>query len=541
MKLPADKLGIQANLLDRAIEYVAPRLAAKRMAARGMMALAGGYTGARIDRASLKNWRPGGGSPTVDIIRDLPMLRDRTRDAVRNAPVGTGAVESSVTAIVGTGLACNPAIDFKFLGIDEDRAREWIADTKMRFETWASSTDCDVAEQQDFYEMQDLGLRSSFESGDSWVLTPMLERPGRGAQLALQIIEADRVCNPDRKPDNDTLQDGVELEADSGKPVAIHIARIHPGESTIVRNQWTRVELRAGEMRRRNALQIWKKVRPGQVRGIPFLAPILEPLKQLGRWTENELAAAVTSSLFTLFVKMDAEAFQEVFEEDAQNELVGQATGWKGGMENSKAVRLLPGEEIQSAQMNRPNPEFDPFWIAMVRQIGMALQIPYEVLVMHFQSSYSAARGALLMAWRFYRNRRDLLAKQMCQPVYELWLASEVAVGNIAAPGFFANDVVRAAWCKAVWTGDGPGSIDPEKEVRAARERVDLGISTLEAESVLHDGVAWEDKHRQRVREVAARKKDGVVSAAPRSAAAAPADSREQQQQEDEQQQPVQQ
>jgi capsid protein len=146
----------------------------------------------------------------------------------------------------------------------------------------------------------------------------------------------------------------------------------------------------------------------------------------------------------------------------------------------------------------------------MVRQIGMALEMPFEVLVMHFQSSYSAARAALLMAWKAFRSKRDLLAKTVCQPVFELWLADEVAEGRISCPGFFANDIIRAAWCAAIWTGDGPGSIDPTKEVTAAKMRVELGISTKQAESILHDGVDWEQKHEQRVKEINPEKRDGI-------------------------------
>jgi capsid protein len=94
--------------------------------------------------------------------------------------------------------------------------------------------------------------------------------------------------------------------------------------------------------------------------------------------------------------------------------------------------------------------------------------------------------------------------------VLELWLADEVAEGRINAPGFFKSDIVRAAWCAAIWTGDGPGSIDPAKEVDAAQKRVDLGISTKQAESIAFDGVDWEQKHEQRVKEINAEKRDGI-------------------------------
>ena len=510
---------VHQNLFDKAVEYFSPTLAKQRLRDRAQIAmLTSGYNGARRDRAQLSAWNPGTGSPTTDIISDLPQLRARSRDQMRNAPVVVGAVNSSVSHIVGTGLACTPAIDYKRLGLTEEAAEAWCEDTRFRFEVWATSTDCDLSRNLDFYDIQSLAQRTWFESGDAFVMTPRVERPGRPARLALQLLEADRVCNPDNKPNTDTLIDGIELTEETGEAVAVHVASRHPGDYPFKANKWTNVPIRGSKSGRRNVLHLFEPLRPGQVRGVPWIAPILEPLKQLNRWTDNELNAAVSSSIFSVFFKMDPEAFDNLFNDKDQGSLLDTASKDRTKLQESgQAVNLLPGESVETASMNRPNPEFDPFWTAIVRQIGMALEVPYEVLVMHFQSSYTAARGALLMAWKFFKRKRDLLSKRLCQPTYELWLTDEVAEGRIAAPGFFANDVVRAAWCKSIWTGDGPGSVDPLKEVGAARERVEMEISTLDAESMLHDGVDWKTKHAQRAREVAAQKRDGtyIPKAAP--------------------------
>jgi capsid protein len=40
-----------------------------------------------------------------------------------------------------------------------------------------------------------------------------------------------------------------------------------------------------------------------QSRGIPALAPVIESLKQLDRYAEAELMAAVVSAFFTVFIK----------------------------------------------------------------------------------------------------------------------------------------------------------------------------------------------------------------------------------------------
>jgi lambda family phage portal protein len=501
---------VSQNLLDKAIAYAMPGLAMRRMTQRNQLALSGGYTGARIDRAQLSRYMPGAGSANADTVRDLPMLRARSRDQMRNAPIALGALNTTVSHVVGTGLTYTPAIDAKFLGLDDEQAEEWQDNAKRRFSAWAGSTDCDAARQLDFYGLQELAFRTFLESGDTFVLTPRIARAGRGARLALQLLEADRVCNPDRSMDTATLIDGIEIYPDTGETLACHIADQHPGSLNYSSIKWTRVTVRGSSTGRRNLLHIFKPLRPGQVRGVPWIAPIIEPLKQLGRWSDAELNAAVVTSLMATFVKMDPDAFDNLYDEDAQGAIIETASKWSGEMDSGKAINLLPGESIESPAPGRPNPAFDPFWTAMVRQIGMALEMPFEVLVMHFQSSYSAARAALLMAWKSFRSKRDLLAKMLCQPVLELWLADEVAEGRINCPGFFTDEIVRAAWCAAIWTGDGPGSIDPQKEVAAAQARVDLGISTKQAESILHDGVDWEQKHEQRVKEINAEKRDGI-------------------------------
>ena len=495
---------LSASVLNTWRQQHGPEAQRQQLAMTG-----GGYTGARIDRAQLSRYMPTAGSANADTIADLAMLRKRSRDQMRNAPVPLGALNTKLSHEVGTGLSYSPDIDGKFLGLSDEQAAEWGEDTKRRFHTWASSVDCDVARKLDFYGQQKLGRRTGLESGDAFVVTPRIVRNGR-KRLALQLIEADRVCNPDRKPNSDRLIEGIVLDPATGEALGCHIAKKHPGDIGAATNAWDYRAFRGTTTGRRNVLHIVDYLRPGQVRGIPWIAPIIEPLKQLARWSEAELNAAVISGLSATFVKMDPEAFQDLYDAEAQEGYVENASAWSGEMESGKAINLLPGESIDSPPPGRPNPAFDPFWQAMVRQIGMALEMPYEVLVMHFQSSYSAIRAALLMAWKAFRSGRDLLVKTFCQPVFELWLADEVAEGRISCPGFFADDVIRAAWCKAAWVGDAPGSIDPVKDVTAAKERVALGISTKQDESIAYDGRDWAPKHAQRVRETEAEKKDGI-------------------------------
>lgn len=513
----ADHDNFEPSLIERAIAHIAPGVARRLHRGRIKFEMqaaygrgVGGYIGARRDRAATADWSPGGGSATADISPDLAMLRERSRDQMRNAPVALGALNTDCMHVVGTGLSYTPAIDHEILGISEERARAWSIDTKSRFNAWASSPDCDVRRQLDFFSQTELTYRTWEESGDAFVLTPIIERDGERA-LALQLIEADRVCNPRGSVDSDRLQDGVVLDPATGEPLAIHVAKYHPGDMRVAANEWAEVRIRGDGTGRRNVLHLFDALRPGQVRGVPWISPILEPLKQIGKWSDAELNAAVVSSLWCVFMEMDADAFTELFDDDSATRVINDAQKWSGKIESGKAVNLLPGEKAEMKTPGRPNPQFDPFFQAMCAQLGMALGMPKEVLLMHFQSSYTAARAAFMMAWRRWNMRRDKVAKTFCQPILELWLSHEVAEGRISCPGFFSGKRIRAAWCAATWTGDGPGSVDPLKEVTAAEKRYALGITTLQAESILHDGVDWETKQRQRAREFDRQRTDGTL------------------------------
>ena len=440
---------------------------------------------------------------------ELADLRAFSRDLERTAPVATGAIQTRVSHIVGTGLSLQSRIDAEELGIGDDEASAWQSFTERRFSMWAESTYADRHGELNFYEQQDLALRSHDVSGDSFMLLGSKTRNGWPFRLATQIIEADRVSNPDGRLNSATMVEGIERNED-GEPIRIHVARYHPGRIINGRaNDWTAIDIR-GESGRRNVLHLKKMKRPGQTRGLPILDPIIATIKQLTRYADAEVEAAVNSAAMALFLTMDSEAFSDVLTDDERAKVLGAASGWDGTIDSGKAINLMPGESITSPTPGRPNPNFDPFFGAMLNICSMGLGMPKEVLAKAFNASYSASRAALMDAWRSWQIERAWLARRICQPVYEEWLADAVSLGIIDAPGFFADPFVRNAWCRTSWCGDGPGALDPMKEAMAAGKRIEIGLTTRAEEVVAYDGGDWESKHKQSARETADRVRDGL-------------------------------
>ena len=98
------KVSVTPTFSDRLVEYFAPQLGVERRRARAILAMTGGYKGGRRDRRALRNWRFKEASADADTLDDLPDLRARSRELVRNIPIATGAISTVVTNVIGDGL-----------------------------------------------------------------------------------------------------------------------------------------------------------------------------------------------------------------------------------------------------------------------------------------------------------------------------------------------------------------------------------------------------------------------------------------------------
>ena len=507
------------NPVDRIVNWFDPVRGVRRMRARAFEAMTGSYTGASRTRRALKQWTaPQGSDADTDILYDLPLLRDRSRDLVRNAPIATGAIGTSLANVVGTGLKLQARIDADYLGLTEDEADAWEDQVEREWRLWSESQECDISRTLNFRGLQTLAFRQTLENGDVFALLPRIARPGSPYLLKIQLVEADRVCNEKWAPDTDALTAGVQKDPATGAPVAYHILNQHPGMTRFFNRdgaQWKVVPAFGAKTNIRNVLHLYEVIRPGQTRGVPFLAPVMETLKQLDRYTENELMASVVSGLFTVFLKSESGALDFDMATGMSQETGATASDDDMKLGNGAIIGLKKGEDISTANPGRPNTAFDPFVESILEQIGAALGIPYEVLIRHFQSSYSASRAALLEAWRFFRGRRVWLVENFCQPVYETFLYEAVASGRISAPGFFASALAWKAYSGAIWVGDSPGYVDPTKDVDAAKARVDGKFSTLDEETALLTGGSFQANVRQLSKEKRMLKKADLLADPP--------------------------
>jgi lambda family phage portal protein len=512
MSLKVTTPGAGMTMLERAINVVAPRRAAAMAQSRFLVNFAGQYAGARYDKTSLRNFRPQAGSADADAIGDLPTLRARARDLARNTPIARGARNTTRTNVIGPGLKLRSKVDRSLLGISEEEAEAWESRIETLFHLWARSKNADVARRLNFYQMQAVAFTSAWDSGDAFALRRYKEGTSFIA-LCLQLLEADRVCTPLDRQNENGLRDGVEIN-DDGEVVAFHVLNRHPGDNPLVRSlepaDWARIPA-MGENGLPLVIHLLDVDRIAQTRGIPALAPVIEALKQLDRYAEAELMAAVVSAFFTVFIKTEGDGSPVA----GIDGIEGVDQGKEVALGSGTIAELATGESIETANPNRPNANFDPFFLAVIRQIGIALGIPYEVLIMHFASSYTASKAALETARQFFADRRNWIGADFCQPTYEWFLNECVLRGIVKADGFIDDPIRRAAWCGAEWLGRAPIVLDAVKDANAAEKWIDLGVKTVEQVTTEATGGDWRANQEQRGRECEIRSKLNITPASP--------------------------
>ena len=428
--------------VDSLIGFFSPRAAYNRLAYRKAGALVQRkFDGAAKGRRT-EGWHSTSASANSENAPALAILRDRSRDLVRNNPYAARGISLLEGNIVGKGIL--PHIP------DEKLMRLW--------QTWAETPACDLEGRMSFYSMQALAMRSIVESGEVLIRKRVVEG---GFPLKLQVLEADFIAKElDQqltKESGNTVIQGIELDK-SGRKVAYHLYETHPGASGLegygLRNIFKTNRVPADQI-----VHAFRAQRPGQLRGIPWLAPVMLRLRDLDDFEDAQLVRQKIAACFSVFVR-DAIKTDSYLSAEEKIELGSK-------VEPGLIEMLPPGKDVTFA--SPPGVEgYKDYLSVNLHAIAIGLGVSYEALTGDLsQVNFSSAR----MGWlEFQRNiesaRCHILAPQLNDPVYNWFLDAAVLAGEIKAK---PTDKVR-------WTAPRRDMIDPTKEVESMKVAVRNGF-----------------------------------------------------------------
>ena len=485
------------------------------------------YSGASFQRKEIADWMPVTEPPDAELLPERDTLVARSRDLDRNHGIAASGFQTLVDNVVGTGLRLAASPDYRAMGKDIDWAEAWARRTEGLWRAWSEEPAFDVARRLNFHQATALIFRTIMVSGEAIVLPLWREEPDSDYATCFQFIEGDRLSNPNNEPDTTKRRGGIEID-EFGKAQAYWIRQEAKGDFLLPygswdfgNHTWERIPART-EWGRRRVLHLYDQDRFSQSRGKPILTSVLEQFKLFDHYQRTEMQSAIVNSLVAGVIEtpMDQAQIADLMGGDP-NQYLANKTQWKTRLKGGAMIPLFPGDKLAPFTPTRPNPQYDKFVETVLRHIGAAMNMPYELLHKDFsKTNYSSARAALLEAWRYFLSRRKWLSDNWTRPVYRLWLEEAVNRGFVDAPDFYDS---YAYYTKSKWIGGGRGWIDPVKEVQAAQIRLDAKISTLEMECA-EQGNDYQDVLEQLALEQKKQKELGIwVDPAPVTARGAAA------------------
>jgi len=419
-------------------------------------------------------------------------LRNRARYEVANNSYARGIVLTLANDTIGTG----PRLQM-LTGSDE--ANDEI---EHEFDHWAHEVS--LAEKLRTMRM------ARAQDGEAFAIlvnNPVLDHV---VKLDLRLIEADQVASPafggqaDRLLDRSTVRrrdlaspnsltvqqpnslvDGIVLDA-YGNPVAYHVLKNHPGNST-----WgTSDEYRT--VPASHVIHVFRQDRPGQHRGIPEITPALPLFAQLRRFTLAVLGAAEAAADFAGILYTDAPANGEA-EQVEPMDLVE--------LERNMLLTMPGGWKMSQVEPMQPATTYAEFKKEILNEIARCLNMPYNVAAGN-SSGYNYASGRLdhQTYYKSIRVDQAFMAEKVLDRVLAAWLWEY----TLEAGGQFVFDSAGPVGGRVLpdhqWFWDGMEHVDPAKEASAQETRLKNHTTTLALEYA-RQGKDWEAELRQRARE----------------------------------------
>ena len=400
-------------------------------------------------------------------------LRERARYEAANNGYVAGLVDTLVNEVVGAG----PRLQMR----TGDRA----ADQQIEADWAAWAREVRLVR----------GLRCTYRArvvdGEGLALLATEEALRHPVKLFPVWFECDQLTDPAGRPPAlapgaVACVDGVQLSR-TGRPVAYHVLRDHPGDGTPLSAQ---ADLYPAD----RVLHWFRADRPGQVRGVPEITPGLPLVAQLRRYTLAVLTAAETAAMFAALLEstLPGDGADPLPDMDVWEIVRGMMTA------------LPQGYKATQMKAEQPATTYKDFKGELLREFGRPLHVPFSIAA--GDSSNSS----------FSSNRHDRLI---------LRLAVAVVRGDCEAD---VLDPIFAEWWREYrrqpdspfarlpdeppahrWFWPGTPAVDPDTEAKADTEALVNGTTTL-SELLAETGQDWEDVVRQRAAEIALCQELGV-------------------------------
>ena len=453
-------------------------------------------------------------------------LRQNARSAYHDSSQARAMVERFADTVVETGITLDPAPISNMIGISPEESRKWSKNVRQRFDLWAKDKKCSRVENENFYQMQ--RSASVFQQRDGEYFCRFLYSDKRELQnpLQLQFLDPNQIRGTEFTSTygfNANMKDGITRDK-HGKAVSYKVWVAQKNGRYIE----VTIPVKGPKSKRRMMAHGYQPEYAGQGRGYSRLSHALQDFENITDFTSAEIKKAIIQSTITMYTKPSPDnpasnPLEDISVSRPAGPTAGLATATVDGTPvtaQTQTVRYEPipeasfgvpgsagvfglqeGEDLKPFENTAPAESFAKFLEAFVSHLSAASSMPIEVLLMKFGQNYSASRGALVLFWRVATIWRREMESDFLGPVYESWLAGEIAAGRILAPGW-QDPRLRKAWLNTNWIGAPMPHIDPLREGKGKEIMVRLVALDLDRLSQEYNGSDGETNREKLERQI---------------------------------------
>lgn len=407
-----------------------------------------------------QNWHPTSASINAILFSELNSIIHRSRDIVRKNPYAASGVEALVSNIVGSGI--NPIFNWE----DE----KFTEQTQKLWDNW--SVKCDAQNRLDFHGMQELACREMIESGDIFLrFRNRLPSDGLKVPFQLQMIEAEQLNTSlsSSLSEGSAILNGVEYDS-FGTITFYHFYKNHPGD--VINNNLETVKVSAKQV-----VHMYKMLRAGQQRGLPWLTTIIIKLHELEKYEDAELLRKQIAAMYAAFITRTLTDDDATFAPNANIDEFGPGIAG-ASLEPGTMQYLEPGEDIKFSAPADLGDAYESFLRAQLQAVAAGLGVMYEQLTGDLRNvNYSSIRaGSVEFRRKIEAIQSNILIHQMCRPIFREFMKKAFISGALPIPSDFNTD--NDKYLNVHWATQGFDWVDPAKDIKSTVTAIRAGIES---------------------------------------------------------------
>lgn len=410
------------------------------------------------DRFRGAKWLVSRLSSNSALEQEMETLVERSEDLYRNDSYAASAVNGRVDNVVGKGFTLQCRIQSKDVGLPDETVKAIQERLEGLYHQWS---------RVEHYRLkQRLAERCSGIYGESLEVISDIGAAEKPIPLSVQVVSPKRLQTPPGKIGNKRIRMGVEVDA-NGKPVAYWIRKTDPYDHLDINEQFDRIPAE-------RVLHTFEPLFPGQLRGVPWMAPGMAALKDIKDFVEAHLIKEQVSACFSAFIKKTDPL------------AAATANAYTTDVNNNRIENLAPGtiqylgldEDVTFSNPSSPGDTLGPYAMHHLKGFASSIRYPFELLTKTYDNSYSGGRLSLIDGRVAFGCWQGLRVELSCSRLWHRFVDECVMLGlvpEIDPSDYFADPW---PWRRHQWTPPPSEWIDPKVDVEASERAIALGVKT---------------------------------------------------------------